>query len=191
MNATPILGNEVAAEVLQCIGAFRVLKEALIVSYNMQDYDFWDQGRLSWLLRRQIANGAKVTLLTTPPPGKSTKQAFKDKLTLLEDLSTSGIDIYLNERLHAKAYLFFDQEEMKTTIVGSANLTKGGFGIRSAPLDCLLELALITYDPEVHKKTANVIYNKIIGDIQSMDFYTWRILNRERIGLAKGGPKDE
>ena len=38
---TPGLGDDVAKEVLQWIGAFRSLTKATIISYNMQDYDFW------------------------------------------------------------------------------------------------------------------------------------------------------
>ena len=120
--ATPVLGHEVALEVLQCIGAFRLLKEAFIISYNMQDYDFWGNGRLSMLLRRQLANGARIILMTTPPSGKGNNQAFKDKFTLLEELDRNGVDIYLHDRLHAKAYLFLDDRTVKTTVVGSANL---------------------------------------------------------------------
>ncbi len=52
------MGDDVAMEVLQWIGAFRALSEAFVISYNMQDYDFWGHGRLSDLLRRQIGNGA-------------------------------------------------------------------------------------------------------------------------------------
>lgn len=183
----PILGHQVAMEVLQCIGAFRLLKEALIISYNMQDYDFWGQGRMSTLLRRQIANGAKVTLMTTPPAGKGTKKAFKDKLFLLEELNRNGVNVYLNEDAHAKAYLFVDDREVKTTIVGSANLTRKGFGIWRAPEKSLLELAFITVNPEVHHKTTEVIQMELIGDSRTMDFKTWVASNPEKIALAKGG----
>ena len=49
---TPALGDDVAKEVLQWIGAFRLLTKATIISYNMQDYDFWGNGLLSNLLIR-------------------------------------------------------------------------------------------------------------------------------------------
>ena len=185
--ATPVLGHEVALEVLQCVGAFRLLKEAYIISYNMQDYDFWGQGRLSTLLRRQLANGARIILMTTPPPGKGDNQSFKDKFALLEELDRNGVSVFLHERLHAKAYLFFDDREVKTTIVGSANLTEGGFGLREAPEKSYLELALITSDPEVHQQTIEVIQNKLIGNRMTMQFATWIAKNREKIATAKGG----
>jgi phosphatidylserine/phosphatidylglycerophosphate/cardiolipin synthase-like enzyme len=184
--ATPILGHEVALEVLQCIGAFRLLKEAFIISYNMQDYDFWGHGRLSTLLRRQLANGARIVLMTTPPPGKGDNRPFKDKFTLLEELNRNGVNIYLHDRLHAKAYLFLDDREVKTTIVGSANLTQKGFGLREAPEGSYLELALITGDPEVHRQTIDVIQKKLIGNLKTLDFATWIAMNREKIALAKG-----
>ena len=183
----PVLGHEVAMEVLRCIGASQLLEEALIISYNMQDYDFWRHGRLSTLLRRQLANGARVSLMTTPPPGKGTNKAFKDKLSLLEELDRNGVIVYLNEMLHAKAYLFLDGREVKTTIVGSANLTERGFGLRKAPADSWLELALTTRDPEVHYLVSGVIQKKIIGDSRTLDFATWVAVNRKKIALAKGG----
>jgi phosphatidylserine/phosphatidylglycerophosphate/cardiolipin synthase-like enzyme len=182
------MGDDVAKEVLQWIGAFRALREAFVISYNMQDYDFWGHGRLSDLLRRQIGNGAKVTLLTTPPPGTGANQAFKDKLWLLENLNREGIEIYLHDRLHAKAYIFTDDRELCMTIVGSANLTSRGFGVRGVPEDNLLELALLSADPDVHRATVDLAKKRLLGDLETLDFATWAANNYEKIVRAKGGP---
>ena len=184
-DVAPILDHEVAMEILRCISAYRILKEALIISFNMQDYDFWGRGRLSNLLRRQLANGARVTLMTTPPENRK-KKIIKSKLILIEELDRYGVNVFLHERLHAKAYLFVDERGTTTTVVGSANLTKGGFGIRGVPTDSLLELALITSNPEVHRTTAEVIQNKLLGDSDTFDFATWVVVNRKKIALAKG-----
>src|SRR2546429_8647265 len=89
-------GGGVALEVLQAISYRNVLKTATIVSYNMQDYDFWGQGALSHLLLRQLALGASIQLMTTPPPGKPTGAAFKAKYKLLSELQKNGIRIFLN-----------------------------------------------------------------------------------------------
>lgn len=186
--AIPVMGDDVAKEVLQWIGAFRALREAFVISYNMQDYDFWGHGRLSDLLRRQIGNGAKVTLLTTPPPGTGANQAFKDKLWLLENLNREGIEIYLHDRLHAKAYIFTDDRELCMTIVGSANLTSRGFGVRGVPEDNLLELALLSADPDVHRATVDLAKKRLLGDLETLDFATWAANNYEKIVRAKGGP---
>ncbi len=185
--ATPVMGDDVAMEVLQWIGAFRALREALVISYNMQDYDFWGHGRLSDLLRRQVGNGAKITLLTTPPPGKGTNQAFKDKLLLLENLNREGVEIHLHERVHAKAYIFTDDREFCMVIVGSANLTSRGFGVRGVSQDDLLELAILTADPDVHRVTVELAKERLFGDRETVDFTTWVTDNYEKIALAKGG----
>ena len=185
--AIPVMGDEVAMEVLQWIGAFRALKEAFIISFNMQDYDFWGHGRLSDLLRRQIGNGAKVTLLTTPPPGKGTNQAFREKLLLLENLNREGVDIHLHEHVHAKAYIFIDDRELSMTIVGSPNLTSRGFGVKGAPEVDLLEMALLTADPDVRIATVNLAEKRLFGNSETLDFATWVTNNHENIARAKGG----
>ena len=93
----------------------------------MQDYDFWGEGRLSGLLLKQLGWGAAIRLVTTPPPGAVTSAGFRSKYALLSTLSRHGVEVLLNEKLHAKAYLFMDERNVATTVVGSANLTKGGF----------------------------------------------------------------
>ena len=184
---TPCLGDDVAKEVLQWIGAFGQLTKATIISYNMQDYDFWGNGRLSSHLLRQLALGAEIVVMTTPPPGKTGDgTAFREKLSLLEDLQRNGAEVYVHERLHAKAYLFLDSSDSKMLIVGSANLTSGGFGRRGANSNDLLELALLTGDPEIYTSTMQVIEAKLFGDSDTLEFATWVGLNRSKVARAKG-----
>ena len=186
---TPCLGDAVAREVLQWIGAFRLLIRATIVSYNMQDYDFWGNGRLSKHLLRQLAFGAQVTVMTTPPPGNNgRRRAFKQKLALLEELDRNGADVYLHTQLHAKAYLFQDSNQSEMLIVGSANLTSAGFGTRGSGDNDLLELALVTGDHLVYESTNALIEDSIIGDPETMDFATWSVNNSSKIAQARGAP---
>ena len=184
---TPCLGDDVAKEVLQWIGAFRQLTRATIISYNMQDYDFWGNGRLSILLLRQLALGAEIVVMTTPPPGATgSGTAFREKLSLLEDLQKNGADVYLHERLHAKAYLFLDSDDSKMLIVGSANLTSSGFGRRGATSNDLLELALLTGESQIYSSTLQVIEAKLFGDSGTLDLATWVGKNRSKVAQAKG-----
>ena len=184
---TPCLGDDVAKEVLQWIGAFRQLTRATIISYNMQDYDFWGNGRLSSLLLRQLAYGAEIVVMTTPPPGATgSGTAFKEKLSLLEDLQKNGAEVYLHERLHAKAYLFSDSNDSRMLIVGSANLTSSGFGRRGTTSDDLLELALLTGDSQIYSSTLQVIEAELFGDSDTVDFPAWVGLNRSKVAQAKG-----
>lgn len=186
---TPCLGDDVAKEVLQWIGAFRQLTKATIISYNMQDYDFWGSGRLSSLLLRQLANGAEIVVMTTPPPGDGSGTAFKEKFSLLEELQRNGAEVYLHERLHAKAYLFLDNSNSMMLIVGSANLTSSGFGRGGGTTtDGLLELALLTGDPQIYSSTLQVIGTKLFRDLDTMDFQAWVRLNRSKVAQAKGAP---
>lgn len=184
---TPGLGDDVAKEVLQWIGAFRRLKQATIISFNMQDYEFWGKGRLSSHLIRQLALGARIVVMTTPPRGKTGMGTeFKRKLSLLEDLDKYGADVYLHDRLHAKAYLFSESTDSKMLIVGSANLTSRGFGRPGTASDDLLELALLTEDSCSYSSTLQLIEDRLIGDPDTLDFSTWVGLNRSKVAQAKG-----
>ena len=188
-SVIPVLGDEVAKEVLQWIGAFTLLNKATIISYNMQDYDFWGNGVLSDHLIRQLANGAQITVMTTPPPGKSgTKKAFKRKLLLLEELDRKGADVYVHPDLHAKAYLFQDSQNAEMVIVGSPNLTSRGFGTKGSSEPDLLELALLTGDSLVYSSTTKVITTDLIGNTGTLNFATWVAKNLSAISNAKGAP---
>ena len=188
-RVTPCLGEDVAKEVLQWIGAFRQLTKATIVSFNMQDYDFWGNGRLSNLLLRQLGLGAEVIVMTTPPSGKTgAGEGFKAKFSLLESLDKHGAEVYLHTRLHAKAYLFQDSNDAEMLIVGSPNLTSRGFGTRGSTHDDWIELALLTGDPLICSSTSQVIEAGLLGDPDTLDFATWVRLNRSKIAQAKGAP---
>jgi hypothetical protein len=181
----PLMGSDVANEILQCIGAFRLLRSALIVTYTMQDYDFAGHGLVSDLLRRQLALGAQITVLTTPPPFDPKKNPYRDKLALLEKLEKDGVRVLLNERIHAKVYLFVDSDDRYTAIVGSTNLSYGGLGAKPTSGRTLLELSLLSVCPEIFQSTDSLVKTKILGDRDTMDFATWRSLNLGDIAVAK------
>jgi len=177
-------GGEVALEILQAIGYRTVLKEATIVSYNMQDYEFWGQGTLSHLLLRQLAFGASIRLMTTPPPGRPTRTAFKDKYSLLRQLVNNGIAVYVNEKLHAKAYLFVYDQQSTSTIVGSPNLTGPGFGVRTALADSLVEMAAFSEDKAIYDIATEFVDKNILNDSRTEEFATWFARNSAEIAKA-------
>lgn len=185
---TPALGEDVAKEVLQWIGAFRLLSKATIISFNMQDYDFWGNGFLSDLLTRQLAYGAHIVVMTTPPGKNGKKPGFRRKLRLLEALDQNGAEVYLHPDLHAKAYLFQDSRNSEKVIVGSPNLTSRGFGTKGSPIPNLLELALLTEDRLVYSSTSKLIQTDLIGHSGTMTYATWAASNRSAIADAKGAP---
>ena len=182
---TPVLGGDVANEVLQWIGAFRSLAKATIVSYGLQDYDFGGQRVLSELLRRQIAYGARVTVMTTPPQGSGRGQDFRRKLGLLEELDKNGADVYVHPDVHAKAYLFEDNASGAVVIVGSPNLTAPGFGTHGTARE-LLELALLSGEQGVYSSTEKLIIDALIGNAGTMDFATWVAQNATSVAAARG-----
>jgi len=184
----PITGQDIALEVLQCLGYRYVLRRAFVVTYTLQDYEFGMHRLLSTLLHRHTALGADITVLTTPPPGKGTKAAFKRKLDLLTDFVRDGITVFVNENLHAKAYIFLDERGVETTIVGSANLTSRGVGVPHSPESNLIEMALVTWDTGVYNAVVRIIENEFLNDRKTTDFATWSALNIGKIAKARGGP---
>jgi phosphatidylserine/phosphatidylglycerophosphate/cardiolipin synthase-like enzyme len=190
LGIEPLTGAQVAQEVIQCIGAFRLLRTAMIISYTLQDYEFTGHGLVSDLLRRQLALGAKITVLTTPPPFNPKKNPYKDKLRLLEKLEADGIRVLLNERVHAKVYLFSDADDRQTAIVGSANLSHGGFGVKGTDVGWH-EVSLVCSDNDLFKKTTSLVENGMMSDRNTMEFSTWRTLNLSNIAIAKSGESDD
>ena len=182
---TLVDGKEVATEVLQAINYRTRLRSATIISYNMQDYDFWGQGRLSQLLLKQLSWGAAIRLVTTPPPGGVTSAGFGNKYALLSALSGNGGEVLLNEKLHAKAYLFLDAGGMATTVVGSANLTRGGFGVRATPADNLVECAMVCGEVSVLQAALRFVEAKIVGDSRTEGYATW--FSRHRTEIRDAG----
>ncbi len=80
-----------------------------------------------------------MRLLTTPPPGKGA--GYQAKIQMLEGLERAGIEVFVNENLHAKVYLF-RHPIMNLAVVGSANLTTDG-------MEKWVEIALVSYNEEL------------------------------------------
>lgn len=178
-------GGEVSLEVLQAIGYRTILKSATIVSYNMQDYMFWGHGNLSRLLLRQLSFGARIRLMTTPPPGRPTRTAFAEKYRLVSQLVRYGAEVFFNEKLHAKAYLFLDSSDVTTTIIGSANLTGPGFGLRLTPADSLVEMCVYCPHTQFFHEANQFIDTKVVNDGRTEDFATW--FSKNSIEIRRAG----
>jgi phosphatidylserine/phosphatidylglycerophosphate/cardiolipin synthase-like enzyme len=183
----PITGRDIALEFLQCLGFRYALHQAYIVTYNLQDVDFSGYGLLSTLLLHQLALGADITVLTTPPEGKGTGKDFKRKLNLLTTYRNNGIKVFLNHNIHAKVYIFRDERKFETVIVGSANLTSHGFFQSDSSGSNLLEIALTTNNTILYDEVAKLIGSEFINDKVTMDLATWERINIDKVSIARGG----
>jgi hypothetical protein len=103
-------------------------KEVILVSPFLSHSMLWRTSRLGRLLDDWVADGAKVSLITRPPP--------IDDHSVFEDLETRGIAALFHERLHSKLYMFqvdtarvtYGRKQEDLLVLGSANLTESGFG---------------------------------------------------------------
>ena len=122
--------------------------------------------------------------MTTPPPGRPARTGFKDKYLLLSNLQKNGVSVFLNEKLHAKAYLFRSTTDATTSIVGSANLTGPGFGLVHAPDESLVEMAVVSDDSALFGAASEFIEDKVLNDRRTEDYATWFARNSMEIGKA-------
>jgi hypothetical protein len=103
-------------------------KEIILVSPFLSHSMLWRTSKLGRLLDDWVADGAKVSLITRPPP-------LNDH-GVFEDLETRGIAALFHERLHSKLYMFqvdtarvtYGRKQEDLLVLGSANLTESGFG---------------------------------------------------------------
>jgi len=157
----------------------RSLRTVYIVTPFLEDYEFFGKGPLSKLLLRQIMEGVDITMLTMPPEGTNgTKKAFSRKYRLMNMLSTQGVKVLFNSKLHAKVFLFDESEVTKACILGSANLTR-------AAMDERLEIAVFTHNRDFYQRVLSVVV-KFRDDSSTKDFLKWKYENaaiiREKIG---------
>ncbi|MCL0041396.1 phospholipase D family protein, partial [Dehalococcoidia bacterium] len=138
-----------------------------IVTPFLEDYEFFGRGPLSKFLSKKLSEGANVTMLTMPPEGTNgTKSSFLRKYRLMHLLSTRGVDVLFNRKLHAKVFLFDESEITKACILGSANLTTAAMNER-------LEIAIFTYNRKVFDEVLAIVY-RFMNDPATTIFVQWK-----------------
>jgi hypothetical protein len=82
-------------------------------------------GQLSARIGRERKRGVEVTLITRPP---SANEGIASKREFLDRLERDGVQVLVNQNLHAKIYLFDAAPATMKWYLGSHNLTEGGLG---------------------------------------------------------------
>jgi len=150
----------------------------MIVTPFLQDVNIGAAGTLRTMIQRHTRTNAVVELLTTPPALKAGGE-FRRKYALLDGLAQSGARVFLNGRLHAKAFCFNSEDTVMVTILGSANLTSMG-------LNEHLEMALFSARPPVyHSVMANV--RLFLRHDDTADFTLWKARNASTIATLLRG----
>jgi HKD family nuclease len=152
----------------------------MIVTPYLQDVEMGSTRTVRTFVEQQAKAGTAIELFTTPPTIKNSAE-FHRKFQLLETFALLGVRIVLNDKLHAKAFCFNNGDVMMVTVLGSANLTTGGFYDH-------LELAVHSgKDAVYHSVMAHVrIY---IRDSQTSEFAVWKAKNALQLNaLRKGTP---
>lgn len=131
--------------------------------------------RVGDMFDQLMEEGAAVTLITVTPP-------LGANLAPYEELSARGFRLHFNDTLHAKLYIFDvrrtekqadDPDYRDIVVLGSANLTEQGFGIREPNEELCYELPADCYDGAI-EFAAQVMNNSI--DLPQVR------LNRQRNG---------
>ncbi len=107
-------------------------REVILISPFLSEDLFAFRSPFSKVISDIHDDGATITLITLPPKDSAQFQFF-------EKIDSDGIEVLFHDRLHAKLYLFDvepdayatpeDARQDRLAIIGSANLTKKGFGI--------------------------------------------------------------
>jgi phosphatidylserine/phosphatidylglycerophosphate/cardiolipin synthase-like enzyme len=141
---------------------------------------------LSSLLERQRQdNGADVRLLTKAPDDEPTTPTKKRKFSLLTKLEQAGVTVEINDRLHAKVFLFRRRGLPADAtlrigdcwVVGSANLTRPGFEEH-------LELSLqgwLAHDWDAIRRRVGSYFSHR----DTITFAQWRALNKNFVVLMQ------
>lgn len=155
--------------------------DVLLISPFLTLALFRKTGLIGKLLDDLCSDGAHVTLITSIPS--------RDGLSVLEDLSARGIDLYFYPDVHSKLYIFsVDRNRLRTpdeyrsiAIVGSANLTESGLNLGAC---CNSEVAI-----EISDKNVQALRTIALGlKVRSIDIVKLRILyaNSKANRLRKG-----
>lgn len=139
----------------------------IIVTPFLQDVDIEAGRTLAGLLRSQVTASTEVELFTTPPSGKGGE--FLRKYQLLEVFRALGLKIYLNDKLHAKAFCFNNDGRLFVSLVGSANLTTAG-------LKQNLELAVFSARRQFYHSTIALV-RKFVRDRHTDEYLAWKLRN--------------
>jgi hypothetical protein len=165
-------GPELALSLLKGFQSVR-LTDIWIVTPFLHDFDQWPLKPvpLSNLLVEHCSRGVRVTLVTKPPDVGDDK-----KERLLTVLSTNGVRVKVNDRLHAKIYLFREEREGGTVLwhVGSSNLTFPG-------LRRWLETSMRGYRVAEYEEAFGAAY-RIAEEADTLDFDFWWSVNRTKKG---------
>ncbi len=149
----------------------------VMVSPFLQDVEMAVSKTLRIFVEQQVRSRAEVEVLTTPPGGKPPE--FRRKYELLKSLELLGTKIFVNHKLHAKAFCFNNEDSLFATILGSANLTKSG-------LYDNLELALVSGRHGVYHSVMAWV-RIFMRDQETTNFVVWQLKNSLAIKTALGG----
>ena len=173
-----IATNDIRLQLLKSLASPQT--KIIIVTPFLQDVDMGGSRGVRTFLGQQIKSRAEIELLTTPPDLTKAKSGeFRRKYNLLRDYSLLGTSVFLNPKLHAKAFCFNNEDVRRITVLGSANLTSKG-------LYDNLELAFLSArDAVYHSVMANVRVFMRHQDTTPLD--VWVTRNALAIKTATGG----
>lgn len=158
-----------------CANLLRPQTSIVIVTPFLNDVDFGNSWSLRALLAMQTRESTTVELFTTAPP-LDNKRVFRKKFALLETYASLGVQISVNEDLHAKAFCFNRDGVVFVTVLGSSNMTMGGMREH-------LELAFFSGREGVyHSVMAHV--RVFLRQRKSMSYVEWKAKQRIQIAEA-------
>lgn len=96
-----------------------------ILTLNFIDFELFRGLKLGQIIKRLATKGIITTIIVGNKP-KIGDEKYQDQVDFYDELSDEGVQIYHNDRVHAKVILAEGRKE-NSALIMTANLTKSGF----------------------------------------------------------------
>jgi len=118
-----LLGNGARSDLRESVGGILSIGKnpwrVRMLTLNFSDFELFKGITLREIIKRLARRGVITTIVVGGKPVKEEDKSF------CEELLDEGVEIYFNDRVHAKVILAEGKKE-NSAIIMSANLTKSG-----------------------------------------------------------------
>jgi len=129
MESKVLLGNGARNELRESLGEILSLEKhpwrVRMLTLNFSDFELFRGITLREIIKRLARRGVITTIVVGSKPSKKDTTSYEEQIRFYEELLDEGVEIYYNDKVHAKVILAEGKTE-NSALIMSANLTKSG-----------------------------------------------------------------